>query len=134
MGKPLTSYKRNFILRNYKTMSVIAIAQRLRVPYSMVYNVLYARRLLTVAKREPLDLERGLCRKILSMYIQGWYLEDIAEAVRKSEEVCIRIILKVFPSATLHRRSMMWEEPKDSYTGLTEQQIRMEAARRSDRM
>lgn len=129
MSKTLSKFKQNFILRNYKTMSVGAIARRLKIPYGTVYSRLYEQGLLEVAKREPLDLERGLCCKILSMYIQGWYLEDIAEDAKKSEEVCIRIILKVFPSAPLHRRSMMWEEPKDSYTGMTEHQMRMEARR-----
>ncbi|MCR5589871.1 MAG: hypothetical protein K6F72_09680 [Bacteroidales bacterium] len=124
--KPLTSYKRNFILRNYKEMTIGDIAKRLRVPYNMVYNVLYARGLLDVKKQEPFDLERGVASRILWMYIQGWYLEDIMEATHKSEGICIRVIGKVFPSAALHRRSTMFEEPKDSYTGMTEYQMRMQ--------
>ena len=124
--KPLTSYKRNFILRNYKEMTIGDIAKRLRVPYNMVYNVLYARGLLDVRKQEPFDLERGVASRILRMYIQGWYLEDIMEATHKSEGSCIRVIGQVFPSAALHRRSTMFEEPKDSYTGMTEYQMRMQ--------
>ena len=130
MSKTLSKFKQNFIIRNYKTMSVGDIAKRLKIPYGTVYCRLYDQGLLEVQKRKPLDLERGVCSQILSMYVQGWYLEDIVEASRKSEEVCIRIIGKVFLSPVFHRRSSMWLEPVDSYTGMTESQMRKEAIRR----
>lgn len=130
MSKPISKFKQNFIIRNYRTMSVAAIARRLRIPYMTVYSRLYEQGLLDVKKQDTLDLESAVCRKVLAMYVQGWYLEDIAEESRRSEEVCARIIGRVFPAPDIYRRSAALQNPPDSYTGMTEHQMRMEDAGR----
>lgn len=124
MGKTLSKFKQNFIIRNYKTMSIGDMARRLKLPYITVYSRLYDQGLLDVRKNVTSDIERGVGCKILDMYIHGWYLEDIAEACHRSQQVCARVIGRVFPAAEPQHRSAVHQEPVDSYTGLTERQMR----------
>lgn len=117
MGKPpMTSFKRNFILRNYKQMSVQAMADRLKISYNRVYSVLYNRGLLDVVPHTPLDLDNPPCSTILRMFTEGWWFEDIVETTGMSEAFCARTIRTVFPSMPLHRqRTDMQAEDPDSY-------------------
>ena len=117
MGKPpMTSFKRNFILRNYKQMSVQAMADRLKISYNRVYSVLYNRGLLDVVPHTPLDLDNPPCSTILRMFTEGWWFEDIVESTGESEAFCERTIRTVFHTRKLHRRrtDLEAEEP-DSY-------------------
>lgn len=110
--RPMTGQSRNFILRNYKTMSVQEMADALHRSYNQVYFFLWKRGLIEV--REA-NYDKPPYSTILQRYIEGWYLEDIAEMTGQTENFCENVIHRVFRTYTIPRRAAVNAEEPDSY-------------------
>lgn len=110
--RPMSKQAQNFILRNYKTMPLTDISKALKRSYSTVYSWLWKRGLIDV--REA-DYDQPPYSSILQHYIDGWYLEDIAEMVGQTENFCENVIHRVFRTHSIPRRASMNVEEPDSY-------------------
>ena len=109
----MTGQSRNFILRNYKTMPIQEIADTLHRPYNQVY--LWMRKQGLIEVKQP-DYDKFPYNAILKLYIEGWYLEDIAERVGSSDNFCRNVIHRVFRTYNIPMRAAINNEEPDSYT------------------
>ena len=110
--KPLSKQAQNFILRNYKDMPLNDICKHLKRSYSTVYSWLWKRGLVDVRQA---DYNEPPYSTILQYYIEGWYLEDIAEMVGQTEGFCRNVIHRVFRTHSIPQRSAMNAYEPDSY-------------------
>jgi transposase len=110
--KPLSKQAQNFILRNYKTMPLNDICEKLKRPYSTVYSWLWKRGLVDVKQA---DYNEPPYCTILQYYIEGWYIEDIAEMVGQTEGFCRNVIHRVFRTYNIPSRAAMNAYEPDSY-------------------
>ena len=110
--RPMSKQAQNFILRNYKTMPLTDISKALKRSYSTVYSWLWKRGLIDV---RDADYDQPPYSSILQHYIDGWYLEDIAEMVGQTENFCENVIHRVFRTHSIPRRASMNVEEPDSY-------------------
>lgn len=109
----MTAQSRNFILRNYKTMSIQQMADTLKRPYNQVWKWMISNSLIEV--KEPDYSEFPYCA-ILQLYIEGWYLEDIAERVGRPIGFCRNVIHRIFRTHNIMQRSASNAYEPDSYT------------------
>ncbi len=110
--RPMTNQSRNFIMRNSKSMSVQEIADALNRSYNQVYNWMWKRGMIDVRQT---DYSKPPFCVILRMYVEGWYLEDIADEVGESCNFCANVIYRVFRTYIIPRRAGLFVEEPDSY-------------------
>ena len=110
--RPLSKQAQNYILRIYKDMPLNDICAHLKRSYSTVYAWLWKRGLIDV--REA-DYDQPPYCTILHQYIEGWYIEVIAEMVGQTEGFCRNVIHRVFRTYNIPSRAAMNAYEPDSY-------------------
>ncbi len=108
----MSAQSRHYILANYTTMSIQQMADALKRPYNQVWRFMKSEGIIEV--KEP-NYDEYPYSAILKLYIEGWYIEDIAERVAKSRNFCANVIHRVFRTYNLNTRSMAKIEEPDRY-------------------
>lgn len=109
----MTAQSRNYILRNYKEKTIQEMADTLKRPYNQVWKWMKQHGLLEV--KHP-DYEKPPYRGILNMYINGWYLEDIAEQTGCTRNFCRNVIHRIFRTYSIPERAAINASEPDGYT------------------
>lgn len=117
--RTMSAQSRNFILRNYKTMTIKEMADALKRDYHQVYWYVYKNGLLKCQKR---DFNGWPYTGILTLYVNGWYIEDIMERTGQTRELCVRAIKRIFPNADIPTYEKSKVEEKDSYLVYADQE------------
>lgn len=94
-------------------MTIQQMADRLHRPYNQVWKWMLDNGLIEV--KRP-DYSKFPYSGILTLYTQGWYIEDIAEKMGRSENFCRNVIYRIFRTRNVPQRSNMNCVEPDSYT------------------
>lgn len=122
--KQLTKKEKKIILSMYPRYSVMEISKSIGRDYNRVYWFLWKNGHIEF-RPESADYNNPVVRKTLRLYVQGWYMQDIAEMTQLPMQRVETIIKRQFGGDAKMTHTHTFEE-KDSYTGMTERQMREE--------
>lgn len=128
--KQLTKKEKRLILSMYPTYSVMEISQSIRKDYNRVYWFLWKNGYIEF-RQESADYNNPVARKVLWLYVHGWYMQDIAQMARLPIRRVETIIKRQFGEGARMIFANTREEV-DSYTGMTERQMQNECEKYSD--
>lgn len=121
----MSKQSKNFILKNYKTMSIADMAAQTKRTYWQMYSHMQKWGLIKEYKKEHnistpdggrRDYNKWPYSTIINQYIEGWYLEDIAKNVNIPEWTCVQIIEGLFGKGCNLNHNFNAKYEIDSYT------------------